>query len=86
MKTFLKTVFFSSLSFEVWFWVIEMNGDFVPEPTENYALQLCYRAKDSWRVVWDPDEVYNKFVFNDILKAEKPQKGKQKISFQAIEI
>ena len=41
----------------------------------------CYRAKDSWRVVWDPDEVYNKFVFNDILKAEEPEKGKQKVSF-----
>ena len=59
----------------------EMNGDFVPEPTENYALQLCYRANDSWRVVWDADEVYNKFVFNDIIKAEEPGKGKQKVSF-----
>jgi hypothetical protein len=63
-------------------YAFEMNGDFVPEPIENYALQLCYRAKDSWRVVWDADKVFNKFVLNDILKAEEPTTGKQKITIE----
>ena len=44
----------------------EMNGELVEEPADLYALQLTYRAEDSWRVVWTEDKVYSKFTFSTL--------------------
>ena len=63
-------------------YAFEMNGDFVPEPIENYALQLSYRSADSWRVVWHPDKLYSKFVFDQLLENEEPGTGKQRITLE----
>jgi len=63
-------------------YAFEMNGDFVPEPIENYALQLSYRASDSWRVVWHPEKIYSKFVLNQLLENEEPGTGKQIVTLE----
>ncbi len=44
----------------------EMNGELVEEPKDLYALQLTYRAEDSWRVVWTEDKIFSKFTFADL--------------------
>ena len=41
-----------------------LNGDPFTENPDLYALRLLYRAKDSWRVVWHPDQLYSRFTFH----------------------
>jgi hypothetical protein len=44
----------------------EMNGELMPEPSDLYHLQLCYRAEDSWRVVYSRKKTWAKFTFADL--------------------
>ena len=43
-----------------------LNGDPFTENPDLYALRLLYRAKDSWRVVWHPDQLYSRFTFHEL--------------------
>lgn len=44
----------------------ESNGKPIPDPTENYTMQLAYRAWDSWRVVTADGDPYAQFALADI--------------------
>ncbi|MFT4976241.1 MAG: hypothetical protein ACI8S6_002137, partial [Myxococcota bacterium] len=66
----------------------EMNGDPVEEPGDLYALQLTYRAEDSWRVVRSMDAELNKktddlgfskFTFADLDEEGAKKPGRRKI-------
>ncbi len=62
----------------------EANGEPVPEPTEDYLLQLTYRAEDSWRVVYSRDKKYAGFTFAklDKDKAAHKKAGTRKVIFE----
>jgi hypothetical protein len=57
----------------------EMNGEPIVEPADLYALQLTYRAEDSWRVVWTEDKIYSKFTFSDLDEEGAKKAGRRKI-------
>ena len=59
----------------------EMNGEPIEEPSELYALQLTYRAEDSWRVVWTPDEqkIFTRFTFSDLDPEGAKKAGRRRI-------
>ena len=59
----------------------EMNGEPVEEPKDLYALQMTYRAEDSWRVVWTEDKIYSKFTFADVDEEGAKKPGRRKIRF-----
>ena len=44
----------------------ELDAEAFEEPKDLYRLQFCYRAADTWRVVYDPDGSYNSFTFADL--------------------
>ena len=57
----------------------EMNGELIEEPKDLYALQLTYRAEDSWRVVWTEDKVFSKFTFADLDEEGAKRAAKRRI-------
>jgi hypothetical protein len=42
----------------------EMEGKPIPEPKEDYLLQLTYRAADTWRVVHTEEGTFSEFTFS----------------------
>jgi hypothetical protein len=60
----------------------EMNGETIEEPIDSYALQLSYRADDSWRLVYTEDKIYTKFRFNDLQDGQPVRAGEQTIVFR----
>ncbi|MCB9675051.1 MAG: baseplate J/gp47 family protein [Alphaproteobacteria bacterium] len=44
----------------------EMEGKPIPEPKEDYQLQLTYRAADTWRVVHTEEGTFSDFTFADL--------------------
>jgi hypothetical protein len=44
----------------------EMEGKPIPEPKDDYQLQLTYRASDTWRVVHDDAGTFSDFTFADL--------------------
>ncbi len=44
----------------------ELEGKPIPEPKDDYQLQLTYRAADTWRVVHDDDGTFSSFTFADL--------------------
>ncbi len=61
----------------------ECNGEPVPEPTDDYLLQLTYRAEDSWRVVYSRDKKYAGFTFASLDKDKTAHKkpGVRRVRF-----
>jgi hypothetical protein len=57
----------------------EMNGELIAEPTDKYHLQLCYRAEDSWRVVYSRNKKWAKFTFADLDKDGAKREARRKI-------
>lgn len=57
----------------------EMNGEPMEEPPDLYALQLTYRAEDSWRVVWTEDKIYSKFTFSNLDEEGAKKAGRRRI-------
>lgn len=57
----------------------EMNGEAVPEPVDDYKLQLTYRAEDSWRVVYSPDKIYTDFTFATIDPEGAKKAGRRRV-------
>ncbi len=57
----------------------EMNGEMVEEPAKLYALQLTYRAEDSWRVVWTEDKIFSQFTFSDLDEDGAKRAAKRRI-------
>ncbi|MEL6344077.1 MAG: hypothetical protein AAFV53_13240, partial [Myxococcota bacterium] len=57
----------------------EMNGEPIEEPADLYALQMTYRAEDSWRVVWTEDKIFSKFTFADLDEEGAKRAGRRKI-------
>lgn len=57
----------------------EMNGDLIAEPADLYQLQLCYRAEDSWRVVYSRNKKWAKFTFADLDKDGAKREARRKI-------
>lgn len=57
----------------------EMNGDPVEEPKDLYALQMTYRAEDSWRVIWTEDKIFSKFTFADLDEEGAKVPGRRRI-------
>ena len=57
----------------------EMNGELVAEPTDLYQMQLCYRAEDSWRVVYSRNKTWAKFTFADLDKDGAKREARRKI-------
>ena len=57
----------------------EMNGEPIEEPQDLYALQMTYRAEDSWRVVWTEDKIYSKFTFADLDEEGAKLAGRRKV-------
>lgn len=60
-------------------YTFEMNGEMIEEPIDAYAMQLSYRADDSWRIVNTEDKIFTKFRFNDLQAGQAPQKGLQTV-------
>jgi len=60
----------------------EMNGELMAEPTDLYQLQLCYRAEDSWRVVYSRNKKWAKFTFADLDKAGAKREAVRKIRIE----
>jgi hypothetical protein len=52
----------------------ECNGTAVPEPIDDYLLQLTYRAEDSWRVVYSKDKRFAGFTFAKLDKDKSAYK------------
>ena len=44
----------------------EMDGKPIPEPKDDYLLQLTYRAADTWRVVHTEEGTFSDFTFADL--------------------
>ena len=70
MKFFVGTDLFENraqkpvlLEMEIGF---EMEGKPIPEPKDDYRLQLTYRAADTWRVVHDDAGTFSEFTFADL--------------------
>ncbi|MBK7754877.1 MAG: baseplate J/gp47 family protein [Deltaproteobacteria bacterium] len=57
----------------------EMNGTPVPEPVNDYLLQLTYRAEDSWRVVHSPDKIYTGFTFGTVDPEGAKKAGRRRV-------
>ena len=57
----------------------ELDGEPIEEPTEQYHMQLTYRAADTWRVVHDDDGKYAKFTFADLDPEGAMMPGRRKI-------
>ncbi len=57
----------------------EMNGEMVAEPKDLYSMQLCYRAEDSWRVVYSRNKKWTKFTFADLDKDGAKREARRKI-------
>ncbi len=57
----------------------EMNGEPVVEPKDKYALQLTYRAEDSWRVVHTKDAKYAGFTFAQLDKDGAKKAGRRRV-------
>lgn len=64
------------LEFEVGF---EVDGEPIEEPSEQYHMQLTYRAADSWRVVHTDDGRFAKFTFADLDPEGALLPGRRKI-------
>ncbi len=65
----------------------EWNSSLVEEQKDLYRLQLCYRAGDSWRVVYTAEGTYNDFTFADLDpdNADEPQRRKISIKIDVKE-
>lgn len=63
-------------------YAFEMNGEFIEEPVDAYALQLSYRADDSWRIVKTQDKIFTKFRFNDLQDGQSPRTGEDVAIFR----
>ncbi|TNE90637.1 MAG: hypothetical protein EP330_07745 [Deltaproteobacteria bacterium] len=65
--------------------LIELEVDFewqdesIPEPADLYHMQLCYRAIDTWRVVYDRKGTYNQLTFKDLDEEGALKAGRRKI-------
>jgi len=60
----------------------EMNGELIAEPSDLYQLQLCYRAEDSWRVVYSRNKKWTKFTFADLDKDGAKREAVRKIRIE----
>ena len=60
----------------------EMNGELIAEPADLYQLQLCYRAEDSWRVVYSRNKKWTKFTFADLDKDGAKREAVRKIRIE----
>lgn len=60
----------------------EYNSNLVEEQKELYRLQLCYRAADSWRVVYTAEGTYNDFTFADLDPDGADESGRRKITLK----
>ena len=59
----------------------DIDGDDIEEPSEQYSMQLTYRASDTWRVVYSPEGTYADFTFADLDPEGALEAGKRKIRF-----
>lgn len=57
----------------------ETNGELIEEPEDLYALQMTYRAEDSWRVVWTKDKRFSKFTFSVLDKDGAKRAARRRI-------
>ncbi len=57
----------------------EMNGELIEEPAKLYALQVTYRAEDSWRVVWTEDKKFSRLTFSDLDEEGAQRAARRKI-------
>lgn len=57
----------------------EYNSNLVEDMKDLYRLQLCYRAADSWRVVYTAEGKYNDFTFADLEPDGAEEPGRRKI-------
>merc|ERR1712185_252188 len=57
----------------------ETNGELIEEPVDLYALQMTYRAEDSWRVVWTKDKRYSKFTLSTLDKDGAKRAARRRI-------
>lgn len=57
----------------------ERESEPVEEPKDDYHMQLCYRAADSWRVVQDAQGLFNEFTFADLDPEGALEPGRRKI-------
>jgi hypothetical protein len=60
----------------------EMNGELIAEPADLYQMQLCYRAEDSWRVVYSQNKKWTKFTFADLDKAGAKREAVRRIRIE----
>lgn len=61
----------------------QMNGEDIEEPIDLYALQLSYRAEDSWRVVRSDDKRFSKCTLNTLSpKAADLSTGVATVTFE----
>jgi hypothetical protein len=57
----------------------QLDGESIEEPKDDYALQLTYRAADTWRVVYDEDDRFAEFRFADLDPEGALQAGPRKV-------
>jgi hypothetical protein len=57
----------------------EIEAEAIVEPKEQYALQLTYRAPDTWRVVHTEDGKFARFTFADLDPEGALEPGRRKI-------
>ncbi|MGK0343994.1 MAG: hypothetical protein ACI855_000048, partial [Myxococcota bacterium] len=57
----------------------QLDGESIEEPTEDYSLQMTYRAADTWRVVHHDEDLYSEFTFADIDPEGALEAGPRKV-------
>ncbi|MCO4744014.1 MAG: baseplate J/gp47 family protein [Proteobacteria bacterium] len=60
----------------------EWQDESLAEPDELYHMQLCYRAADTWRVVYDRKGTYTQFTFKQLDEEGALKAGRRKIRFK----
>lgn len=59
----------------------EVDGELIPEPLEQYHLQLTYRTRDAWRVVPTGDDQFSRFTFADLEPSGAGAPGRRRVRF-----
>jgi len=57
----------------------EWEGELIEEPSDLYHMQLCYRAADTWRVVWTNEDTFSEFTFSKLDPEGAAERGRRKI-------